>query len=365
MAEVKVKNITYVSELECMGTQNGTVDANSASKFVPPNFSSLKQFIIDFNNFIEYDLGLSRVGDSDQIDINNLSFIDNLHDIQTYMKALNTYEKFMDLMYGYNIFAFNDSLQDTKPLYLKFEYNLTNICPKSSNTGHYPRFAFSIKFSLIDALTNTVILTERLCNGNARNLWSAPSSISLTQTLKSSFGFYNDNALYINIMPKKSFSWVGNGTSIPTTESPYINFYLERKENYIKFINMSKFRESPTNGQDPALNSTNTNISYYGYSSQIFNSTSGIYIPYNSQAIKITNNQFPCFKTIDIDLNTNAIEDSDKVMVTYTGQTSNIDYQVVDIKQSNGDIKKYMINNHRDNIYFIGRADYSLMFRID
>lgn len=363
MAEVKVKNITYVNELECMGTQNGTVDTNSASKFVSPNYNTLKQFIIDFNNFIVNDIGLSRVGDNNQIDINNLSFIDNLHDIQTYMKSLNTYEKFMDLMYGYNLFAFNDSLQDTKPIYLKFEYNLTNICPKSSNSGHYPRFAFSIVFTLIDALTNTVILSERLCNGNARGTLSTPSSINFSQTLKNSFGFLNDNALYINVMPKKSFSWTGSSATYSATESPYINFYLERKENYIKFINLSKFRESATNGVEPLLNTTNTNIMYYGFSSQLLQSNQGLYIPYIN--LKITNNQFPCFKTIDIDPNTNVIEDSDKTMVTYTGQTSQIDYQVVDIKQSNGDIKKYMINNHRDNIYYIGRADYSLMFRID
>lgn len=363
---IKIKNIPYVNELEIMGTKNGVLNANTANELVVQNFNSLKNFIPSFYSFLKDDLKLIPVTDPNQIDVNNLPVFEMVYpEMQEDMKKRNILNQYFSKSYGYNVFTFDDEYQSTKPIILKFDYRMVNFITKQDTPANCPRFAFAIELSIIDSTTKVDIYKTLLWSGYFNPPYDTNGYLHMLSNPTDSVGFYNKSKLYLNIMPRKSFSaCTANSANFPPRLGSYMNIYIERNEKYLKVIKLCDIRNISVNNADSAFNTLPVNIQYIPYGGgAITANSSGVYIPYDT--IKSTNTAFPAFKTIDINPVDNKIEESKNVMVTYSSLQSDSYSNIVQLKNSKGETNNYLVNNTLGNIYYVGKNVYSIMFKVD
>lgn len=379
MAEIKFRNIKNVEDDKVGGLAFGNQGANVNTLWLTPDDTTLKQFIVDINKFIVDDLKLSKVDDDLQTDPTNIVFSTDFVTIKTYSQTYistpssnaENVHKEKEFLMGYNVFAFNDELQETIPIILKFEYILKNIEEVLSYSG-FPRLTFCIRLSVINGNTNIPYIDRNLlCNATTTTRNSSASYTNLSQDQVESFGFYTKNKMFVDILPRRCIIAGCTYTYAPQpTKSAAFSFYLERTDKFIKYINFGHYSYrilSSGATSDVAVNSlssTMTYISIQGGTS--INTNQFVSIPFLSNNIKAANAPFCTFKTADFDPATSVFYDSSDILACYSDQISApINSQTIEVKLANGDIAKYLVYNNKMNKRFFNSALVSLLFRYD
>ena len=88
--------------------------------------SSVKVAINDIFTFLTQELGLTYIQTNGDLDLQNIPDLN----IATHASQYNTLNTGESLTYGFHIFAFNDEFQESKPLFLRFNYNMLNAITK-------------------------------------------------------------------------------------------------------------------------------------------------------------------------------------------------------------------------------------------
>ena len=120
MSELKYYDIRNVNDLE----MNGIKEYVGASSDI-----SVKNAINDIFIFLTQELGLTYIQTDGDLDLQNIPDLN----IATHASQYNTLNTGEILTYGFHIFAFNDEFQETKPLFLRFNYNMINAILKYDN----------------------------------------------------------------------------------------------------------------------------------------------------------------------------------------------------------------------------------------
>lgn len=185
-------------------TLNG-LDGKSSILQVAPNevvFTEYEQFVKDVSSFITNDIKLTKVSDDNQVDESTFEVSqEQNNEIRSYARSKQPAYSNREFNMGYNMYAFNDELQDEYPIFLKFEYMLLDIMENTNSSDTYngfPRLVPAIKLTVYSGAT--IILSEMLYTGAITN--SSSSFNGLFQSLKedtSSFGFYTNNRMFLNI----------------------------------------------------------------------------------------------------------------------------------------------------------------------
>lgn len=352
-------------------TLNG-LDGISSVFQVAPNeivFTEYEQFVKDVSSFITNDIKLTKVSDDNQVDESTFEVSqEQNNEIRSYARSKQPAYSNKEFNMGYNMYAFNDELQDEYPIFLKFEYMLLDIMENINSSVSYngfPRLVPAIKLTVYSGAT--IILSEMLYTGAITSPTS--SFTGLFQSLKedtSSFGFYTNNRIFLNILPKRRFFSNAPSSQTPTL-SAYISFYLERTEGYIQFINFSYINKKSYNMVDNEKNSISTTskfLSPLGMTSDVISSSNLILIPFSSIGIKISNKTFSSFKTFAINPITNIMYQNTNLLACYSDQILNSQSPVVDVKLDDGTISKYLIYNNKENILYTNNKNITVMFRM-
>lgn len=381
MSELKFRNIKNIEDDKVGGLAFGNQGANSNALWLTPDDTTLKQFIVDINKFIVDDLKLSKVDDDLQTDPTNIVFSTDFVTIKTYSQtyistpSTNTenVHKEKEFLMGYNVFAFNDELQETIPIILKFEYILKNIEELLSYSG-FPRLTFCIRLSVINGNTNMPYIDRNLlCNASTTNRNNGSTSYTiLSQDQVESFGFYTKNKMFVDILPRRCIIAGGSNTTFPQpTKSAAFSFYLERTDKFIKYINFGHYSyrnlTASSSTSDVAVNSLSSSMTYISIQGGTsINTNQFVSIPFLSNNIKAANAPFCTFKTADFDPATSVFYDSSNILACYSDQISApINSQTIEVKLVNGDIAKYLVYNNKMNKRFFNSALVSLLFRYD
>lgn len=347
------KMIRYPNELTAMGLLNN--GNNGSQGTVTPSEQSIKDTIIDINDFFINEMEMIKVPTQGEIDVNNISDIN----IYTLSQQYNNMNIMQSVSYGYSIFAFTDELQNSKPLFLKLNYNMYNL----ANKGNYPvqknKFAFGIRVQLLDSNSKELYAFDSLnayCNNNYD--YTDQQAYYMKSIIKESNGFNNGDSIYVNLIPQK-YVQVHTSHRFPPTDyfSNYICFYIERNVNYIKVIQLSG---SIQEGYNNFPTTQSTNIIYIPYNSNYtYSSNQGVFIPFTNKTIENLKNSLSY--TYDIDPLTNILYKNDNIMCAYNESV------VDNIVHLDGDeTKKYCAYkpNGINGLRYVNSTNYALLFRV-
>lgn len=357
MAEFKTRFIPYPNELECMGLlRNGNVNDQGS---VTPSNESVTDCIIGIIGFLRDNLGLTHVPTTGEIDTSNIVY----PDLPTMKDKFNDTNLFTRYELGFVKFAFNDELQDTKPLFLNFKFNFIQISGRNSNDWWRNRYAFNMTLEILNG-NGVVMHSADLGNMTGRQAWTTPCSYGIQEQQTESHGFYAGNRLYVSMLPNRYVWWVS--TSIDANYwgnrmSSYFSFYIERNEEFVKFLQLSQLREA--SATSPLDQYSNANFVYCPYDPNKFSTNENVYIPYIGNT-KIGNNLFNAFRTIDLNPKTNIVSENFNVLSCYSDQIA-VSGNTVDI-EINGEVHKYATYKNANNInmYFVRTQTTGLLFRI-
>ena len=360
MSELKYYDIRNVNDLE----MNGIKEYAGASSDI-----SVKNAINDIFIFLTQELGLTYIQTNGDLDLQNIPDLN----IATHASQYNTLNTGESLTYGFHIFAFNDEFQETKPLFLRFNYNMINAILKYDNELCKNFLIFYIKLDILSKSSPTAnynqIFTTDLCNSayNANGDWncnvSHANAAKINFTNKMSYGFYNPekSKLYINIYPNKScVGSVYYNYDINMLSSSYISFYIERTQNFITFINLSYgiYSLYSWSGDNILAASTQRSLSMYSYNGISLASNDGFFIPFVSEAP--TNYSNSVWKTTLIDPAMKYISSTDNILSYYNSQlgTSGI-VTTID------NVGTYVSYSCSDQICYARYTNVGLLLRID
>ena len=122
MSELKYYDIRNVNDHQMMGVRGYEGAATE---------DSVKVAINDIFTFLTQELGLTYIQTNGDLDLQNIPDLN----IATHASQYNTLNTGESLTYGFHIFAFNDEFQESKPLFLKFNYNMLNAIAKFNNAN--------------------------------------------------------------------------------------------------------------------------------------------------------------------------------------------------------------------------------------
>lgn len=346
------KMIRYPDELQAMGfTRNGNYNNMGSQE---PSQDSINNTIKDISDFFNNYLNLIKVPKENDIDLNNIP----THDFYG-MAKLTMLAQWSTYSFGFETFALSDDLQDTKPIFIQFEYCMRVISTGVNNAQVPNRFAFDIIMDIF--YNNRSIYRIGLGNICARPQWTTPSSYGLNQEVTESCGFVNNNRLYINILPNR-YVWFLQGnydSSFGNYKSSYFSFYLERTGNYIKYYPLSRNKNASATSQDSA--SINESIIFIDYSGNQYNTTDCVHIPFINKRLNSGRNS--AFKTLDIDTSNNTMKESIDVLTTYTDQVAGTG-NIVEVEIDN--IKYEYVSYKPEpnkNTYYFRNTSTSLLLR--
>ncbi len=300
------RNITAPNERFAMGLSGGT-----------PNQDSINTCVIDIHSAL-IDSGLTPVPYNGELDLSNIP------DLQLPFLALNkTLNGGVFLPIGFKIYAFNDEMQDSDPIYLKFNYGFLNATSNSSNAKD--TLLFQIRLDILrnidinDSIFDTKLLSNIGYSSNADNTTYANSRISIHDD-KTCIVAYNGNTLYVNIFPKS----VATGNKYSNyyfdnlRKGTYIGFYLEREENVINFY---QFSMGQTNSTGQTYIQRNVDIQNYNNNFDTFQTVDCLNIPLLETLSFPLNNNFDsnglnplAFKSITYDKDTKTIKPNYNVL---------------------------------------------------
>jgi hypothetical protein len=359
VSELKYYDIRNVNDLE----MNGIKEYVGASSDI-----SVKNAINDIFIFLTQELGLTYIQTNGDLDLQNIPDLN----IATHASQYNTLNTGESLTYGFHIFAFNDEFQDTKPLFLRFNYNMINAILKYDIASCKNFLIFYIKLDILSKSSPTSnynqIFTTDLCN-IVYNIYDWNSNVSHANAAKinfinkPSYGFYNPekSKLYINIYPKKScIGSIYYNSSTYMHNSSYISFYLERNQNFITFINLSNGISTDYYyyGINITTSSVQRSLQTFNYNGISFSSNDGFFIPYISEIP--TNYSNSVWKTTLINPFTKYISTTDNILSYYNNQlaTSGIITQI-------DNVGTYVSYSCSDQICYARYTNVGLLLRID
>lgn len=334
------KMIRYPDEKKAMGILHDGAYANRGSQ--DPSEQSLKDCIKDIHEFIVNDLKLTYVPESDDLDLNNIPDLG----LANYANQTNVLSPDQFLLYGHKTYAFNDDLQEIQPIKIKFEFGAKNISDKNVNNIFSHRFAFDIRLRIIGnilsiPLISTQVYTNRDAGGNAASWYYSKQNPILSK------GFYSGDRLYLDLIPNRCVNYSSRGMISSTNYFQYFRIYIERNENFIKLKSFTVPR-SGSYTESSIFNTTNTNYVFYSnVNLKSYATQENFMIPFIDR--DISNNNYPIFRTIDIDPETNKTYASKNVMFGYTSQFtgSNIEIEA----ELDGEVSTYYVitPNSSDN----------------
>ncbi len=360
MSELKYYDIRNVNDLE----MNGIKEYVGASSDI-----SVKNAINDIFIFLTQELGLTYIQTNGDLDLQNIPDLN----IATHASQYNTLNTGESLTYGFHIFAFNDEFQESKPLFLRFNYNMVNAIAKVNHGNCKNCLFFYIKLDVLTKISPTSnynqIFTTDLCNivYNIYDNWysnvSHANAAKINFINKLSYGFYNPekSKLYINIYPNKScVGSVYYNNDINILNSSYISFYIERNQNFITFINLSYgIYQSNTWDIINVLNASNQrSLSMYSYNGISLTSNDGFFIPFVSETP--TNYGNSVWKTTLIDPAMKYISSTDNILSYYNSQLG-----TSGIVTSIDNVGTYVSYSCSDQICYARYTNVGLLLRID
>ena len=136
MSELKYYDIRNVNDHQMMGVRGYEGAATE---------DSVKVAINDIFIFLTTELGLTYIQTDGDLDLQNIPDLN----IATHTSQYNTLNTGESLTYGFHIFAFNDEFQESKPLFLRFNYNMVNAILKYNSTSCKNFLIFYIKLDIL------------------------------------------------------------------------------------------------------------------------------------------------------------------------------------------------------------------------
>lgn len=357
MAEIIKTYLNYPNEIKAMGINNALQDNNyyyrsytDSVTFGAADESDCKQSIKDIHNYL-ISLGLVRVDDPSSLTLTNIPDID----IKTPAQNNNISRGDFSKIYGYITYALTDELQTNYPVYLKFTFGYLQI---GDNNGR-ARYGFNIRLNILS--NNKSIYQTDISNNIYSGWYSSPQGYLSNMVLKSSYGFYDKNKLYINLFPSKYCKWYGTWTDPRELDmSCYISFYFERNDKFIKFINLSPQRWTRS-ASDAYVDRANLSFTYLNYRGVTYTSNQNIYVPY-VDLLEVGGNPFVTFNTIDIDPATKNIYQNTNVLTYYSNKFTSSGGSV-DVTLDNGTIGKYLVYSIGDCVNFANNTKLGMLFR--
>ena len=352
------KMLRYPNELEAMGLLQGGVITNNG-KIENPTEQSIKDSINDIHNYLVSDLLLTSVPSNGELDLGNIADL-NLAD---YAFKNNTFFNYNQVInYGFKVYAFNDILQETKPIFLKVYFGVKNMSPKYNVSNLVCRFIFNLYIEII--YNNNILYTIRPTQSFS-NIYDAGNNFDAFYYNKSSEsysdGFYTGDRLFVNLLPNRNCYYSSRSNYFNNNLYSFIKFYIERNDKYIKIRQFTGERNY--SWSDSSLyNVSQYNYAFIPYNTQGQLSTNNNFmIPYSDRVI--TNNELVAFRTLDIDVLTNKVYDNYNVMVGYNSQSS-VTNVLVDLSINDTSHKYYLINSNNDLTYTYN-TNFSTLLRVE
>lgn len=353
------KMLRYPNELEAMGLiLNG--DTTTQGLLENPTEQSLKDSIIDIHNYLVDDLRLTAVEEPGELDLSNIQDLN----LKLHASEYNKLSIDQRLFYGFKTYAFNDEIQNSKPIYLKFYYGVQNLSSKFNYISNCARFSFYIMINIIynNEIIQSIFPTQ-IFRSSYKGATSAKAWYYMYNNPNNTEGFYTGSRLFLNLLPNRQIKYSFYESNFNrTTTYPFIKFYIERNNDFIKVTSFTSFRDG-----DHATNPFTLRESLFYYNQYnktgIMATNNNCMIPYVDR--RITNEDVISFRTLDLNpMNNNAYENYN-VMLGYTDQmtTSNV---IVDLTRDSEISKYYVIKTDIGNdLSFTYNANLSILLKVD
>lgn len=354
------KMLRYPNELEAMGLiQNGQTTTQGLLE--TSSEQSLKDSIIDIHNYLIDDLGLIAVPETGELDISNIA------DLNLKLHASEYNKLGMDqfIIYGFKTYAFNDEIQNSKPIYLKFKYGVKNLSSKINSIDNCARFSFNIIVEIIynNAVIQTISPTQTFRSSYKSSVSNSRAWYYMYNNPNNSEGFYTGDRLFLNLLPNRQikYSYYQNNFN-RTTTYPFIKFYIERNNDFIKIVSFTKERNH--NHDSNPFNIIESLFYYNQYNVDgIFETNNNCMIPYIDR--NIANEDVISFRTLDLNPNNNMAYENYNVMVGYTNQitTSNV---IVELTRDSEIYQYYVIKTDIGNdLSYTYNTNLSILLKVD
>lgn len=357
MTTLKRYNIRSPNEIQAMGLNEF---AGAATE------QSIKDTINDIYTYMTTELGLTHVPTVGEINLQNIQDLG----LATYATQYNTLNPGQMLTYGYHIFAFNDALQSTKPLYIKFEYNVLHAGRKTNLTTTTNFLVFCVYMTIMTKTSPEAsylnLKSARLCNAfydavNGTATYTGACSISETQL--NSYGFYNpiNSNLFVNIFPKR-YAIGHKGTTSTIKQSPYISFYIERNSDFITLFLSCLGAYDNASSNPVTLTSLQRGVEHISYSGTSYSNTTGIGVPLMSLQSSVS--QSLCWRSLYVNPTTSEIVPSHNILSYYNSFLTNSGIEnIVDV---NGTQNSTYVNlSSSECITYPNSTSLGLLFRVN
>lgn len=387
---LKIKNIIYPNMYQAhgiavdrqeftRGTNSQTVDSTYASQETITNaIKGIHEFLtnelelvevpvdgeMDIDNIIEPPIHLTTTT-SGSIPTNNTLLAPLYNAFKNNTTDSNTFKP----IYGFKYYTFNDELNERKPLYLKINYGLFLL--SKLGTSLRIRFAFAIEVEIKNSIDGSTLTSSVLCNlhgQTATSSWSEYYTQNMEQ--KDSIGLNYDGVLYVNIFPKLGIrhAHTSSGTTISYTtlnKVSYINFFLQRKEDYFIFMPFSYIgSQSAHDTSFRGYNSISINTVFYSYDGlSTYATNDNVHVPFLYNRI-VGNNNMAIFRSIDIDPTSNNICENFNLCVGYNNNIQSTGNEIV-IDNGNGTKSKYITLSGIDSYHYLNSNKLAIIIKTD
>lgn len=269
------------------------------SKVLLSDQSMNHAFLQDFDQGMQA-AGLIRTTNDDQLDLNNIPNISNLHDY--HIDSQSSYA--IRFTYAPLIYTFNDELNSEYPLYLYFYFHYATVMPMNDahKTGKSCNFILGVQLEIRD--NNGIIRTPKSYIGSipytsSSFTFSGDYIIPIHNKNKSKINNIDNKLLYLSICPGTFYKHYKNlsvpGTYGSTSNSTYnygcfINFIFRRYENghYLFISNANLYVHAPLVAESASYqftkNSNYPSIQYNNSDNHILNSVTFFSNSYVSMA---------------------------------------------------------------------------------
>lgn len=389
---LKIKNIIYPNMYQAHGiavdkqaftipTSSQTVDSTYASQETITNaIKGIHEFLtnelelvevpvdgeMDIDNIIEPPIHLTTTPLPSSIPTNDTLLAPLYNAFENSTTDSNTFKP----IYGFKYYTFNDKLNERKPLYLKINYGLFLLSKLGVNMRI--RFAFAIEVEIKNSIDGSTITSSVLCNVHGQNTALSYSDY-YTQNMeqKDSIGLNYDGVLYVNIFPKLGIrhshgsSSTTNLSYITLNKVSYINFFLQRKEDYFIFMPFSYIdSQSDRNIAYKGYNSTSISAGFYSYDGlSTYTTNDNVHVPFISNRI-VGNNTMAIFRSIDIDPVSNNIYENFNLCVGYNTNIQSTGVEIV-IDNGNGTKSKYVTLSGIDSYHYLNSNKLAMIIKTD
>lgn len=347
MAVLKTKFIRYPNEREAWGELGVATE------------QSIKDHIYDFHQFMTQDLGLVQTADTGQLDVNNIPNLD--------LKAkydVSTTAKWTAWSYGYLMYAFTDPKQADVPLFIRFEFKMTDGS-YTGNTSYRSRTYLNIHCRLMGQSDGAGNATDNTLNlgWDLTNFFAASSNNGnwFSNTMSDSYGFFDDveGRLYLCICPG-----IYKGTAQPYT-APQAHIYIERSRNESNVVtNEYVMVQNYSRGLwDTTERYRQFSTQFSSYDRVTYSSTQTSYVPLDGVTIN-TGMRYNIFRTINVNPKTMEMTTNSNVLSYYNNDISSSGIEV-NVKLSETETRRYITVSPTTSCTYTYSTNYGHMIRIE